>query len=179
MAIVVKADDLDEFFGKTPGPVFLRFKSSTCGHCNNMKEHWDKVADSLNNEAKVIDVEVPYGIADLSKHESTQEFVKAGQGVPRMYMIYGNKMSEYDGERIAVKMIEAMKNFIESGIIPTMSGGRKHMIRSLRRVSRNARRSACRRTNKRCNKRFIRLRKRTHVRSKARRTNNSRTTRKR
>jgi thiol-disulfide isomerase/thioredoxin len=178
MAIVVKAEDLDKFLENTQLPVFLRFKSSTCGHCNDMKDQWDQVARSLDDKVKVIDVEVQANIADISKHQSTRDFVKAEKGVPRMYMIHGNVVSEYNGVRNAVEMIAAMKKFIESGIIP-MPGGRKPMTRSLRRVSRNALRSACRRTNKRSNKRFIRLRKRTHGRSKARRTNNSRTTRKR
>lgn len=178
MAVIpIEAKELDKFLEHTPWPVFLRFKSSNCGHCSIMKDQWDDLARILNDKVKVIDVEVPDRIANLSKHKSTDEFVNAGQSVPTIFMIYGNDMSEYNGNRNVVDMKEAMNTFINRD--NPMSGGRKPMTRCLRRVSRNARRSACRRTNKRSNKRFIRLRKRTHGRSKTRRTNNSRTTRKR
>lgn len=145
--IVVDAAKLDDYLGdvrehSTPGPVFMRFKRDGCGHCEAMSDDFKQAAALLEDKANVIEVEVPFGIEDLSHHESTQKFVKAGQGVPRMYMVDGDNVSEYDGDRSAKAMVDAMEDFMAKG----MSGGRRPRRRATRRTSRRrARARTCRR----------------------------------
>lgn len=167
--IVVDAAKLDDYLGdvrehSTPGPVLMRFKRDGCGHCEAMSADFKQAAALLEDKANVIEVEVPFGIEDLSRHESTQKFLEAGQGVPRMYMVDGDNVSEYDGDRSAKAMVKAMEGFMAKG----MSGGRRPRRRATRRTSRRRTRArTCRRP--RCGRRRTKGRRATRRRRSNRR----------
>jgi len=172
--IVVEASDLDNYLGdvrehNTPGPVFMRFKSDGCSHCKDMSDDFKLAAALLEGKANVVEVEVPFGIEDLSHHESTQKFLEAGQSVPRMYMVDGDNVSEYDGDRSAKAMADAMEGFMAKG----MSGGRRPRRRATRRTSRRRTRArTCRGprcVRPRCGRRRTKCRRATRRRRSSRR----------
>ena len=139
MSIIdIEPTELDKYLDDTNKPIFLRFKSSTCGHCVAMTPAWKEVAKRTNDNISVVDVEVPFNIGEISNHKATKNFVKAGQSVPRMYIINGNDISEYDSERTADAMVDKIQKLISM----SMSGGRKKRSKS-RKSKKSTTRKLC------------------------------------
>jgi len=124
-------------------PAFVRFHSPSCGHCISMKPEWDNLHSFLNDvNINIIDANV--GLASTINHLSGKEV--EGKGVPAMYFINGNTITEYSGERTA----KAMSDFIKLQIAKLpMSGGRSRSKRSRSKRSRSKRSRSKRSRSKR------------------------------
>ena len=93
--LVINPNELDEKLQNNKRNSFVRFHSPYCGHCRAMEDDWREFAERAPNDMDVIDVDVSNGI-DGSNHDISKMLIKAGGGVPRMYLIKDNKIAEYN-----------------------------------------------------------------------------------
>lgn len=102
----------------------LRFHSPGCPHCTDMEPEWNalKHENSLR-DAGVAVVDADVRIADRLNHQSAQDV--RGKGVPTIYFIDGDSMSEYDGAR----KTKDIANFALKRLPKTRGGGKRKSTR--------------------------------------------------
>jgi hypothetical protein len=117
-------DKLDDALNTMP--VLLRYHLPSCGHCLKMKNEWNGLKNIKSLKGKSIAViDAHHGICGKIKHKSGMETMN--KGVPTIYYINGNKMVEYEGERVA----KDMSDFVLEQL--NQSGGRKTRKRKRKR----------------------------------------------
>jgi len=93
---VGQEDECDRLLSSSK--TLLRYHSPNCGHCIDMEPQWDALQhDKLLKDTNIAVVDAHVGIADRLKHKSGMD-VK-GKGVPTIYFIDGDNITEYDGAR--------------------------------------------------------------------------------
>lgn len=76
----------------------LRFHSPGCPHCTDMEPEWNALKDENSlRDAGIAVVDADVRVADRLNHKSAQDV--RGKGVPTIYFIDGDSMSEYSGAR--------------------------------------------------------------------------------
>jgi thioredoxin-like negative regulator of GroEL len=80
----------------------ILFKADWCGHCNNFKPTWDKVAELYNKKFNFI-------IYDADKQRAKFEEYKV-DSFPTVLVKNGSNIIPYDGER----SIEDLSNFLNN-----------------------------------------------------------------
>jgi len=89
--------------------VLLRYYSPTCGHCIAMEESWNGLNQhpSLSGtDIYVVDANID--TSTLVRHKSGQDV--QGKGVPTIYYISGDYMTQYDGDRSTEDMVQFILN---------------------------------------------------------------------
>jgi len=109
-----QGDELDKL-ATSNKLLLLRYHSPLCGHCTDMKPEWDNVKNDprlKNANIKVVDAHV--NITNNTKHPSAQDVSQ--KGVPTIYLIKGNEMKEYTGDRTKDEIVSfALDNKTQSG----------------------------------------------------------------
>uniref|UniRef100_A0A146LCP2 Protein disulfide isomerase-like 2-2 n=1 Tax=Lygus hesperus TaxID=30085 RepID=A0A146LCP2_LYGHE len=103
-AIELNPSNFDKIVKDSSKNVFVKFYAPWCGHCNNMKPEWDKLAEAYPVSGKTI-------IASLNADEFKTIAANSNvYGYPTLiYYPKGNKTGvHYDGER----SISAFKKFM-------------------------------------------------------------------
>lgn len=76
----------------------LRYHSPGCPHCTDMEQEWNALKHEHSlRDAGIAVVDADVKIADRLNHQSAKDV--RGKGVPTIYFIDGDSMSEYDGAR--------------------------------------------------------------------------------
>lgn len=121
-------DKLAEF-----NKILLRYHSPLCRHCVEMGPDWDKVKkDKRLASADITIVDANVGIVDGTKHPSAKDVSK--KGVPTIYLIEGNNMKEYNGDRNQEDIVSFV---LENS---KQSGGKKKKKKIIRRKTQAKRR---------------------------------------
>ena len=122
-------DKLAEF-----NKILLRYHSPLCTHCVKMGPDWDKVKKDkrlASSDITIVDANV--GIVDGTKHPSAKDVSK--KGVPTIYLIEGNNMKEYNGDRNQEDIVSFV---LENS---KQSGGKKKKKKIIRRKTQAKRRN--------------------------------------
>jgi hypothetical protein len=89
--------------------VLLRYYSPTCHHCIAMEESWNGLNQhpSLSGtDIYIVDANID--TSTLVRHKSGQDV--QGKGVPTIYYISGDYMTQYDGDRSTEDMVQFVLN---------------------------------------------------------------------
>lgn len=117
-------DKLDDALTNTP--VLLRYHLPSCGHCLKMKHEWDELKNIKSlKDTSISVIDAHHDLCGKIKHKSGMETMN--KGVPTIYYINGNKMVEYDGERVAKDMSDFVLDQLKQ------SGGRNTRKRKSKR----------------------------------------------
>ncbi len=145
---VGQEDECDRLLSSSK--TLLRYHSPNCGHCIDMEPQWDALQhDKLLKDTNIAVVDAHVGIADRLKHKSGMD-VK-GKGVPTIYFIDGDNITEYDGARKTRDIADFALNELRQSSSTKYGGKRKNTRRkkSYKKKSRRAHRNKRIRRSKR------------------------------
>jgi thiol-disulfide isomerase/thioredoxin len=82
----------------------VKFYATWCGHCQSMKEEWDKFVQKTSGSVNIIDVESEHSDKFLKIFPKLSD---AAQGFPTIiFSKDGELVRTFDGERVADKFIQ-------------------------------------------------------------------------
>jgi thiol-disulfide isomerase/thioredoxin len=138
-----QGEELDKL--ATLNKLLLRYHSPGCGHCTAMSPEWENVKkDKRLHNAKIKIVDANVGITHNSKHPSAQDV--STKGVPTIYLIDGNSMVEYNGERKQEEIVSFALDKSQSGEKKKSFVRRKRTRRVKRKSRKNTRKRPTRKS---------------------------------
>lgn len=115
----------------TTTKTLLRYHSPGCKHCKDMEPEWNALKNENSlRDAGVAVVDADVRIADRLNHKSAADV--RGKGVPTIYFIDGDSMSEYEGAR----KTKDIANFALKRL-PKTGGGKRKKTRRKKYKKRN------------------------------------------